>query len=278
MAIAEIAETLRLPGYADMLLARHRAHAETFRDIVAAMPLVAGQRVLEVACGDGAWSQWLSERLAPRGLVVGVDACADYVELARRRAARLESGDRVQVVFQQGDARDLTQADKTFDAVTCCHSFYEIDAPISSLSEMVRVLRPGGHLCLVTSDAFHHALLPWPSGLQVQAQRAHDAALAKAGDHRPFLSRHLTQVLHDLGMRNIRRRAFTTTRQGPLSEDDRRYLHDWLGYVQRWAEAEQTRSQRDELRLWVAECMERSNEPSFAVTYVDMLTHAERPA
>ena len=54
MAIAEIAETLRLPGYADMLLARHRAHAETFRDIVAAMPLVAGQRVLEVACGDGA--------------------------------------------------------------------------------------------------------------------------------------------------------------------------------------------------------------------------------
>lgn len=260
-----------------MLLARHRAHAETFRDIVAAMPLESGARILDVACGDGAWSRWLAERAGPSGSVLGLDSSADYLALATALDQRAPEGrDDGEVVYGQGDAHHLTFEDGTFDVVSCCHAFYEIDEPRVALSEMVRVLRPGGHLCLVTSDVFHHALLPWPSRLQVVVQEAQHRTLAKAGDRRPFLSRHMADVLADLGLKNITRRAFTTIRQGPLSEDERRYFFEWLRGIERCASDELTRQQREALRLSIAHDMRQTDEPSFAVTYTDMLTYATR--
>jgi ubiquinone/menaquinone biosynthesis C-methylase UbiE len=278
MAVPRIDAHLSLPGYAEMLLARHRAHAETFRDIVAAMPLESGQSVLDVACGDGCWCRWLAERIGPGGRIVGVDVSPDYLELARRLGDETNGRrNRAATLFRGGDARDLPDADASYDVTTCCHSFYEIDDPHLALHELIRVLRPGGHVCLVTADAFHHALLPWPSRLQATVQAAQERAMAKAADRRPFLSRHMADVLADLGLRNVTRRAFTTTRQGPLDRDERCYLQTWLNAVERRARKELPSPQRQALKLWIADCMERADDPSFAVTYTDMLTFAERP-
>ena len=57
----------------------------------------------------------------------------------------------------------------------------------------------------------------------------------------------VAEVLADLGLTDITRRAFTTTRQGPLSEDERRYLYEWLRAVERRASNQLTREQREAL-------------------------------
>ena len=53
----------KLPGYAPTLLAYHRAFAEELREVVAGLPIRPGDRVLDLACGDGAYARWLAEPL-----------------------------------------------------------------------------------------------------------------------------------------------------------------------------------------------------------------------
>ena len=53
-----------LPPYAAMLAAFHRGHAAELRAMIADLPLRPGDQVLDMACGDGAYTCWLAERVA----------------------------------------------------------------------------------------------------------------------------------------------------------------------------------------------------------------------
>ena len=46
----------KLPGYAPTLLAYRRAIAEELRTVVAGLPFRPGDRVLDLACGDGVYA------------------------------------------------------------------------------------------------------------------------------------------------------------------------------------------------------------------------------
>src|SRR4051812_4652133 len=72
-----------LPEYASELHAYHRAHAVELRQIISDLPLKPGQRVLDVACGDGTYSGWLARRVAPLGTVVGLDSSLEYLRVAQ---------------------------------------------------------------------------------------------------------------------------------------------------------------------------------------------------
>ena len=103
--------------------------------IAAAVP--AGGAVLEVAPGPG----FLSIELAKRGLQVrGVDISKTFVEIAQRNAA----ADGVQALFEVGNAAALPVEDGVVDFVVCRAAFKNFTEPVKALSEMRRVLRPGG--------------------------------------------------------------------------------------------------------------------------------------
>jgi ubiquinone/menaquinone biosynthesis C-methylase UbiE len=104
--------------------------------------LDAGDWVLEVAPGPG----YLAVELARRGLTVSaVDISRSFVRIGQDYAAR--SG--VKVDFRQGDAAALPFDDASFDAVVCRAAFKNFSNPQGALSEMRRVLRPGGQALLV---------------------------------------------------------------------------------------------------------------------------------
>ena len=75
-----------LPDYAPMLTAYHRGHAAELRAMVGDLPVQAGDCVLDMPCGDGAYTVLLAEKVGSSGSVVGVDLSASYLELARARA------------------------------------------------------------------------------------------------------------------------------------------------------------------------------------------------
>ena len=56
------------------------------RDAVAALPLAAGMRVLEIGCGPGAAARAVARSIAP-GKVVAMDRSASAVDAARRAGA-----------------------------------------------------------------------------------------------------------------------------------------------------------------------------------------------
>ena len=108
--------------------------------IAAAVP--AGGSVLEVAPGPG----FLSIELAKRGLQVrGIDISKTFVQIAQHNAA----ADGVQAQFELGNAAALPVEDGSVDFVVCRAAFKNFSEPVKALSEMRRVLRPGGTALLI---------------------------------------------------------------------------------------------------------------------------------
>jgi ubiquinone/menaquinone biosynthesis C-methylase UbiE len=104
-----------------------------------------GDRVLDVGCGTGYFARVLSDAVGPQGQVVGIDASEQMIAFARRRARRLPT-----CGFEVALAQDLGQPDGAFDVVVSSLMMHHLpdEARPVALSEMYRVLRPGGRLLI----------------------------------------------------------------------------------------------------------------------------------
>lgn len=96
---------------------------------------------LEVAIGTG-----LNLPHYPAGVrLTGLDLSPEMLALARNRAEEVGRS----IDFREGDAQDLPFADAIFDTVLCTYSLCNVPDEAQAISEMKRVLKPGGHLILV---------------------------------------------------------------------------------------------------------------------------------
>jgi SAM-dependent methyltransferase len=112
--------------------------AETLDAVVDLVPVDAGARWTELACGPGL----IARAMAPRvGSVTGFDLTPAMVEKARAEAAAAGVEN---VGFELGDATALDVPDDTFDGAITRFSLHHIPAPVRELEEMRRVVRPGG--------------------------------------------------------------------------------------------------------------------------------------
>ncbi|MGB6181586.1 MAG: class I SAM-dependent methyltransferase [Rhodococcus sp. (in: high G+C Gram-positive bacteria)] len=106
--------------------------------------------VLDVACGPGNFTRSIARTMTgTQGndpLVVGVDASDPMIA---RAAADTEDHDHIAYVL--ADARTLPFEDESVDAVCCYAALYLVPEPFRVLDELIRVLRPGGRIALMTS-------------------------------------------------------------------------------------------------------------------------------
>ncbi|HMO48883.1 MAG TPA: methyltransferase domain-containing protein [Rubrivivax sp.] len=111
--------------------------------------IAPGQRVLDVACGTGALTVAVAERVAPGGAVAGLDANPEMPAVARRKPAHIE--------WHDGRAESLPFADSSFDAVVSRFGLMFFDDRVAALREMRRVLRPGGRVAVAVCGALDHS-------------------------------------------------------------------------------------------------------------------------
>jgi SAM-dependent methyltransferase len=104
-----------------------------------------GQTVLDVACGTGALTFAAAAIVGPSGLVTGLDANPEMLAVARSKSASIE--------WRQGRAENLPFDDASFDAVISQFGFMFFDDRPRALSEMMRVLKPGGALAVAVCGA-----------------------------------------------------------------------------------------------------------------------------
>jgi ubiquinone/menaquinone biosynthesis C-methylase UbiE len=107
------------------------------RDIVAGLPVGVA---LDAACGTGRHAEYLA---ALGHDVIGVDTSAEMLARARQK---VRGG-----TFHEGDLHDLPLGDDSVDLVVCGLAVSHVPDLTPVFAELVRVLRPRGHL--VVSDS-----------------------------------------------------------------------------------------------------------------------------
>jgi demethylmenaquinone methyltransferase / 2-methoxy-6-polyprenyl-1,4-benzoquinol methylase len=104
-----------------------------------------GSDALDVCCGTGDLALELRRRIGPDGRVVGCDFSEPMLEIARRKSGE----ESLPVEFGWADALDLPYGDGSFDAVTIGFGARNLADLERGISEMARVLRPGGRLVIL---------------------------------------------------------------------------------------------------------------------------------
>ena len=109
-------------------------------EIRARLSSISAGKVLDVATANGDFIQTLMKALRDYDSFVGIDHSEDEVKKAKT------AFDEEPVEILQMDAEDMDFEDGSFDMVSISHSLHHLANIDAVLSEMKRVLKPGGHV------------------------------------------------------------------------------------------------------------------------------------
>lgn len=107
----------------------------------------SAHKILDVACGTGVLARAVARQL-PKSSVTGLDLNPGMLAVAKKLAPSID--------WQQGSAEELPFSNDTFDAVLSQFGLMLFSSPKTALTEMKRVLKPGGTLIIAVFDSIEH--------------------------------------------------------------------------------------------------------------------------
>ena len=119
-----------------------RQHAKETAWTISVAEIQPTDQVLEIGFGAGKAIELLSQRTHSQ--VHGIDLSATMLNRARARNTQAVAAGRVTLL--QGEAAQLPFGENQFDKVISIHTFYFWSDPLVILTEIFRVLKPGGKL------------------------------------------------------------------------------------------------------------------------------------
>jgi ubiquinone/menaquinone biosynthesis C-methylase UbiE len=179
---------------------KNRACIQLYQHVATQVPL-AGKKVLEVSCGHGGGASYLARTLQPKSYTA-LDLNPAGIIFCKKRhcVAGLD--------FIQGDAENLPMAANTFDVVINVEASHCYPNFPRFLTEVARVLRPGGHF-LYADFRFRERWTEWESALaaaplQLQTTRNINAEVLRgmaknSARSQDLIARQLPKFLHGVG-------------------------------------------------------------------------------
>lgn len=175
---------------------------EVERELWPTLGIVSGNSVLDIGCGSGSVTSELAKQVYP-SQVVGIDKSQALLRKAQSFYAENDRNDeRVQLDFQSGSVYDLPFDNDTFDVVYARLVFQHLNEPLIALDSALRVLKPGGIMCILDIDKDWSSLHPDPS-LPVQLDQAiAERQIREGGD--PYVGRKLGSYLKSSGFSSVK--------------------------------------------------------------------------
>lgn len=155
-------------------------HWNTAKHVLAAMPVEAGDIVLDLGCGSGYGAEALATTREVRA--VGLDGSREMVHNAGRGT------DHENLAFLRGDFHALPFPDDALDHCFTMEAFYYATDPAALLAELVRTVRSGGTVhCAVNYYEENVHSRGWSDALNVEmtrwSAREYRRAFRAAGFH-----------------------------------------------------------------------------------------------
>lgn len=116
------------------------------RRAVRAVEACAPRHVLDIATGTGDVAIALAGAL-PEAKITGIDLSEGMIAVGRRKVA--SAGLDGRVMLRRGDCLALDLPDNSVDAITVAYGVRNFEHLDRGYAEMMRVLRPGGTLCVL---------------------------------------------------------------------------------------------------------------------------------
>ena len=119
------------------------------------LPDLSGKRVLEIGCGRGEFSNFLSLKF-PTAKIVATDFSEGAIEVCKLRFSNSNN-----IEFIVEDVQRLRFPDATFDFIVCCETLEHVPDVEIAVSEIYRVLTKGGGVVITTPSYFNAYSLVW---------------------------------------------------------------------------------------------------------------------
>jgi ubiquinone/menaquinone biosynthesis C-methylase UbiE len=134
------------PAHAERLLSADRKTWNDPDKVLAHLDLRQGTVVADIGCGPGYFSLEAARRIAPAGVVYGVDVSEEMLAHLRERAAAEGLANVVGILAEEEDEYPVPT--ESCDAVLVANMYHEVDPASNFIGEVKRMLKPGG-TCVV---------------------------------------------------------------------------------------------------------------------------------
>lgn len=135
-----------------------RNHYKKIKAISDFFDIQEGDNVLEVGVGTGIHADRLLDMNSEKSFsLAGIDLSDDLLEITRKKLevrSQLNGG-RQGINLQSMDAENLGFKDETFDKVYIGSTLHHLPTPEIGVKEMMRVLKPGGKICIMEPNYIH---------------------------------------------------------------------------------------------------------------------------
>ncbi|MYT31955.1 MULTISPECIES: methyltransferase domain-containing protein [unclassified Streptomyces] len=188
-------------GYSDQEARRLGDQADTLAQLLhAGTAYPAGSHVLEVGCGVGAQTVHLVGN-SPGARIAALDRSASSLDQARAHLAAHAPHASAHVTWHRADLHQLHFPDASFDHVFLCFVLEHLSDPVRALTELRRVLRPGGTLTAIEGD--HGTVVFHPDSPAARRVIGHQVRLQAAAGGNALLGRQLHPLLRAAGFEDV---------------------------------------------------------------------------
>ena len=185
--------------------------------------LKPGHRVLDFGCSPGTISVGLAKAIEP-GELHGIDMEESQINIA---CAAAQAGGHTNATFHVGDVTALPFEDNFFDAAHCHAVLMHVPDTAKALTEIKRVLKPGG--IIGSREMFVSSSFLEPGAEETQGAWATFARLLQGNGGHPQMGKELKSAFLEAGFTDIR--AFASFDYFSTAEDVaflRAFIDDWF--------------------------------------------------
>lgn len=227
------------------------------------MAVQQGEHVLDAGCGTGFLLLDIAQAVGAKGAATGCDFSNDMLAIAREYTA-----DYPHVSLNQASVTDLPYQRECFDQVVSTQTLLYVEQVEQALTEMWRVLKPGGQITIVETDWRGLVLNSDDHAITQQMTAGWDAAVAS-----PNLPPRLKPLLTGAGFSSVNVHAI------PIIEHDYvagGYCADMLQWMADYA-VKQGRCSQDQADGWLSQFPRLAEKNGFFFCINRFLFTAKKP-